>query len=54
MNFVPNDKSEDEFLFIWFVVSFIYVLHGNKNIFIVIVIVTLHFANIQMGVTEFN
>ena len=39
MNFVPNDNNEDEFLCIWFVVSFIYVLHGNKNIFIVIVIV---------------
>ena len=38
MNFVPNDNSEDEFLCIWFVVSFIYVLHGDKNIFIVIVI----------------
>ena len=39
MNFVPNENSKDEFLCIWFVVSFIYVLHGNKNIFIVIVIV---------------
>ena len=39
MNIVPNDNSEDEFFCIWFVVSFIYVLHGNKNTFIVIVIV---------------
>ena len=39
MNFVPNDNRKDEFLCIWFVVSFIYVLQGNKNIFIVIVIV---------------
>ena len=42
MNFVPNDNSEDEFLCVWFVVSFIYVLHGNINIFIVIVIVIVN------------
>ena len=48
MNFGPNDNSEDEFLCIWFVVSFIYVLHGNKNIFIVIVIVNACFSSQYM------
>ena len=51
MNYVPNDNSKDEFLCIWFVVSFIYVLHGNKNMFMVIVIVIVT-DSVPLGVAH--